>query len=221
MGNVNFDQARFNMVEQQIRTWEVFDQRVLDALHTIPRELFVPAQMRNLAYADLSLPLGGGQFMMSPALAAKMLQALNIQAEDSVLEIGTGSGYCTALLARLCKELRSVDLSPELLKLAIERLKNLGIKNVTLEEADAASPTWNNEGPYDVIALTGSVPVLPERFKHSLRVGGRLFAVIGEEPVMEAKLITRVGEREWVEEALFETVLAPLMNIRKPRQFAF
>ncbi|MEK6748493.1 MAG: protein-L-isoaspartate O-methyltransferase [Pseudomonadota bacterium] len=221
MGNVNFDLARFNMVEQQIRTWEVFDHRVLDVLHAVPRELFVPTHLRNLAYADLSLPLDNGQTMMSPMLAAKMLQALNIQHTDSVLEIGTGSGYSTALLARLCKELRSVDCFPDMLKLAAQHLKTLNITNATLEEADVSSPQWNNEGPYDVIALTGSVPVLPERFKHNLRVGGRLFAVIGEEPLMEAKLITRVGEREWVEEVLFETMLAPLLNIRKPVQFTF
>ncbi len=217
---MNMALARHNMIEQQIRPWDVLDQRVLELIANLPRDEFVPKAYVSLAYADINLPLEHGQVMMPPKVEARMLQALNIQASDTILEIGCGSGYVTALLARSGKYVHSVDIYPDFVEGTRRKLAAHGIGNVTVESGDAASG-WDRNGPYNVIAITGSVPVLPDAFLQALKIGGRLFAISGEEPVMEARLITRSGEREWIEKALFETVLPPLVNAAKPQRFVF
>ncbi len=219
---VEFDveQARFNMIEQQIRTWEVLDQRVLDLVARTPREDYVPARYRNLAFADTSIPLDYGQVMMPPRVEARLLQALDIRPADSALEVGTGSGYLAALLAARAKQVYSVEIYEDLLEAARQRLAAHGIDNVSLQSGDA-SAGWPQQGPYDVIAVTGSLPLLPAEFQNSLRVGGRMFVVVGEAPVMEARLVTRVGERDWTVESLFETDIPALVNARQPQRFLF
>lgn len=218
MTEMNFEQARFNMIEQQIRPWDVLDQRVLDLLSEVPREDFVPPQYRNLALVDMELPLGHEQSMMAPRVEARILQALDIKPFETVLEVGTGSGYLTALLANLAKQVYSVEIIPEFIKSAQAKLADHGIKNVSLEEGDAAQG-WSLDAPYDVTVITGSLPLLPEAFKQAMNIGGRLFAIIGDSPSMEAVLITRVGEHEWTEEGLFETELPPLINAIEPDRF--
>lgn len=219
MTAMNFDLARFNMIEQQIRTWEVLDQRVLDILARTPREDFVPRRHRALAFADLNIPLGHGQVMMTPKTEGRILQSLNIQPTDTILEVGTGSGYLTACLARFGRHVHSVDIFPEFKQAAEKALDAHGIGNVTLQVGDAATG-WGRNAPYDVIAITGSVPLLSEEFQKSLAIGGRLFVVVGESPVMEALLTTRTGENDWAVESLFETELPPLINApRQPQRF--
>jgi protein-L-isoaspartate(D-aspartate) O-methyltransferase len=218
MSEVNLEQARANMVLQQIRPWEVLDQRVLDLLEELPREDFVPEAYRKLAYADIAIPLGHAEVMMPPRLEARMLQALNIQPTETVLEIGTGSGFCTALLAKLGRHVFSVDIHPEFTAAAAQRLASHEIINVTLETGDAARG-WASCGQVDVIALTGSLPILPEVFEQSLQPGGRLFAIVGDAPAMEAILITRLSEDEFRRETLFETDLPALRNAQQPNRF--
>ncbi len=220
MADLNFEKARFNMVEQQVRPWEVLDQRVLDLMLKVPREDYVLPEHRALAFCDMELPLGHGQVMLPPRLAARMVQALRIQPEDSVLEVGTGSGYVTALLAALGGQVFSVEIVPELKALAEKLLGEHGVENVTLDEGDAVEG-WPRRGTYDAIAMTGSVPVLPDGLKQGLNIGGRLFVVVGEAPVMEALLITRVADDEWLRESLFETVIPPLTNAPRPNGFEF
>ncbi|HYC48273.1 MAG TPA: protein-L-isoaspartate O-methyltransferase [Burkholderiales bacterium] len=217
---MDFERARFNMVEQQIRTWEVLDQRVLDLLFRVPREHFVPAEYRALAFVDMEIPIGHGEKMLQPKLEARMLQELTITGTDRVLEVGTGTGYMTALLAALGAHVYSVDIVPEFTTGARARLTSHGVTNVTLESGDAARG-WDQHAPYDVILLTGSVPLLPERFKSSLAAGGRLLAVVGEPPVMQAQLITRVAEGAYNTVGLFETCIAPLRNAPQREKFVF
>jgi protein-L-isoaspartate(D-aspartate) O-methyltransferase len=217
---MNFEQARFNMVEQQIRTWEVLDQRVLDLLARIRREDYVPPQYRALAFADMEIPLGHGEKMLAPKLEARMLQELFLRPGDRILEVGTGSGYMTALLASLGGHVYSVDIIPEFMKGAGARLAAHGIDNVTLEAGDAARG-WDRHAPYDAIVLTGSVPVLPDAFPASLQPGGRLIAVVGEPPVMEARLVTCAGAGAYGSTGLFETCIAPLRNALQPERFVF
>ncbi len=219
MNELNLDQARFNMVEQQIRTWEVLDMKVLDLLKMMPREDFVPEAYRNLAYADIEIPLNGEK-MMYPKIEAHLLQALNIQPEDTVLEVGTGSGFVTALLAKLGKHVYSVEINPVLLQQAAEKLKAHGIDNVTLEEGDA-SQGWDKHAPYDAIAITGGFPEVPEAYKRALKIGGRMFVIAGENGVMEALLITRQGENTWQQQSLFETEIDLLENTQPPPKFEF
>jgi len=219
MSQIDFEQARFNMIEQQIRPWDVLDQRVLDIIAKTPREDFVPSPYRNLAFADVEIPLGHGQVMLSPKVEGRLLQALVLHPADSVLEVGTGSGYLTACLAQLGDRVVSVDIIPEFIPAAQSKLRRHGIKNVTLHVGDAA-PGWG-ELRYDAIAITGSLPDLPERWLQQLKIGGRLFVVVGEPPVMEALLVTRLGEREWTRESLFDTELPPLLNVSKPVVFEF
>jgi protein-L-isoaspartate(D-aspartate) O-methyltransferase len=219
MSEMNLDQARLNMIEQQIRPWEVLDQRVLDLLNTVPREEFVPEAYRMLAYTDMSIPLGDGQVMMPPRVEARIVQALNLQEDETVLEIGTGSGYVTALLASLARQVISVDINPDMIRQASDKLAAHGITNVTLETGDGARG-WNAHAPYDVIVVTGSLPILPPTFKQALKVGGRLLAIVGDSPAMEVLLITRIGEMEWAEEALFETDLPALINAPQPERFS-
>ena len=218
MSEFNVAKARFNMVEQQIRTWEVLDQHVLDVMAEIPREDFVPPRYRNFAFADISIPLGHDQVMMTPKVEGRLLQGLNIAPTDNVLEVGTGSGYLTACLARLGASVLSVDIFPDFTQSARQKLNKHGI-GARLQTGDAAR-NWNSHR-YDVIALTGSLPILPESWRQRLAIGGRLFVIVGEEPIMEALLITRVGEQDWIEQSLFETAIPPLLNFNKPTVFEF
>lgn len=220
MGELNFAVARHNMVEQQIRPWEVLDQRVLSLIDHSPREEYVPAQYRNLAYVDMNIPLGHDQVMMPPRLEARLLQELAVQPADKILEIGTGSGYMTSLLAALGAHVYSVEIIPELEAGARRSLDSHGVKNVTVEAGDGASG-WDRHAPYDVILITGSLPLLPTAFKQSLALRGRMIAIVGHSPVMEAKLIQRLGSDSWTEVSLFETDLPPLINARQPESFVF
>jgi protein-L-isoaspartate(D-aspartate) O-methyltransferase len=215
---MNVEQARFNMVEQQIRTWEVLDQKVLDLMAQVPREDFVPAAYRNLAFADTCIPLPHGQTMMVPRVEARMLQVLQIEPGERVLEVGTGSGFVTALLARLAAHVTSIEIHDGLRRDALVKLEDHGIDNVELQTGDA-SRGWDRGAPYDVIAVTGSLPVLDQRFQASLAIGGRLFVIVGQEPAMEALLITRTSESQWATESLFETVVPPLVGVEQPERF--
>ncbi len=218
MTEFDYEKARRNMVEQQVRPWEVLDQRVLDVLGELPREHFVPERYRRLAYADLNIPLGHEQVMMTPKVEARMLQALDVRPGERVLEVGTGSGYVTACLARLGGRVHSVEIFEDLRQRAGERLAALGIGDVVLETGDAARG-WERHAPYDVIAVTGSLPEMEPAFQEQLAVGGRLFVIVGEPPVMEARLYTRVADDAWSCEDLFETAIPPLLNARRPRRF--
>lgn len=219
MNEMNIEQARYNMIEQQIRPWEVLDQRVLDVMTEVPREQFTPPQYRLLAFADVAIPLGYGESMMEPRVEARMLQALAVQPEERVLEVGTGSGFITACLARLGFSVVSVDIIPEFTREAQRKLHFHGFANVVLHTGDAAHG-WG-EQRYHAIALTGSLPLRPQGWPRQLEIGGRLFVVVGEPPVMEALLITRLSETEWATESLFETELKPLQNAAKPVEFEF
>ncbi len=218
MTDMNFEQARLNMIEQQIRPWEVLDQQVLDLLVEVPREDFVPNEYRKLAFVDMNIPLGHGEVMMSPKLEARMLQVLEIRPEDSILEVGTGSGYVTALLARLGKQVYSVDIHRDFVEGAQAKLSAHHINNVTLDIGDAAHG-WAKHSSYDVICITGSLPILPKVFMQQLKVGGRLFAIVGDSPVMDVMVITRVGRDDWAKEYVFETDLPPLQNAEQPERF--
>ena len=208
------------MVEQQIRTWEVLDQAVLDLAFRIHREDFVPAQYRSLAFIDMEIPLGHGEFMLAPKLEARLTQEAGLRPDDSVLEIGTGSGYMTALLASLSRHVYSVDIVPEFTVQAQQKLAAHGIANITLETGDAARG-WAAHAPYDVIVLTGSEPCLAPEFERSLAPGGRLIAVVGDEPVMTARRIRCVGESAFSREGLFETCIKALRNAPQPERFVF
>jgi protein-L-isoaspartate(D-aspartate) O-methyltransferase len=216
---MNFEQARFNMVEQQIRTWEVLDQGVLDLLFAVHREDFVPATHRALAFADLEIPLGDGERMWTPKMEARVLQELELKPEETALEIGTGSGYLSALLALSCSEVTTVEIIPRLHAEARGKLAANGIRNVRLEQGDGARG-WGSES-FDAVVLTGSTPELPESWLKLLKPGGRLFAVVGDPPVMAARLLRWTAPGAIVSEDLFETVIAPLRNAPQPERFAF
>ncbi|PKO94516.1 MAG: protein-L-isoaspartate O-methyltransferase [Betaproteobacteria bacterium HGW-Betaproteobacteria-10] len=217
---MNIEQARFNMIEQQIRPWEVLDQNILDLLFVMKREDFAPPAYRNLAFADMEIPLGNGQVMLAPKIEAKLLQELAIEKTDKVLEVGTGSGYMAALLAAHADHVISVESRPELAELAQQNLQRAGVSNVSVEIGDGANG-WSQRGPYDVIVLSGSVPQLPDEILKQLRVGGRLAAVVGEAPVMEAQLITCTAEGVFNTVNLFETVIPPLDGIATKSRFSF
>ncbi|MBT3032550.1 MAG: protein-L-isoaspartate O-methyltransferase [Candidatus Thiodiazotropha sp. (ex Lucina pensylvanica)] len=218
----SFEKARFNMVEQQIRPWEVLDPRVLSLMESLPREHYVPQSYRDLAYADIEVPIGQGQKMMFPRIEAQLMQALAIQPTDKVLEVGTGSGYLTACLANLAQEVVSIDFHNEFTEQAKEKLGQQGIRNFTLINGDALADPLE-EGPFDAIAVTGSLPTSQqaEIFRQQLNVGGRLFVVIGTAPVMECMLITRHADKIFQEESILETELAPLINAPAPVVFEF
>jgi protein-L-isoaspartate(D-aspartate) O-methyltransferase len=217
---VNLEQARNNMVEQQIRTWEVLDQDVLDLLYLVPREDFVPPQYRALAFSDLEIPIGEGEKMWQPKLEARVVQELNLKKTDHVLEVGTGRGYLTALLAHRSGHVHSVEIKPALHELGRKNLARQGLDNVTLQVGDAAHG-WPAQAPYDAIVLTGSTPLLPRALLDQLAPGGRLFAVVGEAPAMTARLVTCTAPGAFGSIDLFETVLAPLVNAEHPPRFKF
>jgi len=217
---MDYEQARFNMIEQQVRTWEVLDQKILDLLGEVHREDFVPDSYRKLALADVSIPLLHEQVMMTPKIEARLLQALNISPSDKVLEIGTGSAYLTALLARLGKQVVSIDIFPEFTEQASIKLADHHIRNVNLHTANAIDG-WPVAGPYDVIAVTGSLPFSSHPLELQLVEGGRMFVITGTSPVMSAVLITRTGENDWSREPLFETDLPALIGAETPARFRF
>jgi protein-L-isoaspartate(D-aspartate) O-methyltransferase len=206
---MNIEQARFNMIEQQIRPWDVLDPQVLDLLFVVKRENFTPPAYRSLAFADMELPLGDGQCMLTPKVEAKLLQELDLRKTDKVLEIGTGSGYMAALLAARAEHVITVECRPALAEQARQNLAAAGVANVTVETGNGAAG-WPARGPYDAIVVSGSLPTLPEALLKQLRVGGRLAAIVGEAPVMEAVLVTCTGEGVFNSVNLFETVIAPL-----------
>ena len=221
---IDIERARFNMVEQQIRTWEVLDQQVLDLLFAVRREDFVAPQYRSLAFVDMEIPLADnaptGERMLAPKLEARMLQELAVKPTDRILEVGTGSGYMTALLAKRGAHVTSVEINPAYSAVAATRLSAHGIANVTLEVGDAARG-WSKHAPYDVIVLTGSVPVLAGEFQQSLKPGGRLLAIVGEAPAMQARLTTCAGGGAYDSVSLFETCIAALNNAPHPDRFVF
>ena len=213
------EQARFNMVEQQIRTWEVLDPEVLDLLFTVRREEFVPPAYRMLAFADLEIPLPGGQRMWTPKMEARVLQELKLVAGENVLEIGTGSGYLTALMASLNARVTSVEIDERLSAAAQPKLLRAGLTRVELAVGDGARG-WGRQS-YDAIVLTGSTPILPDAFVKQLNPGGRVFAVVGEAPAMAARMMRWVAAGSVTEEDLFETVIEPLVNAFSPSRFRF
>lgn len=217
---MDFEQARFNMVEQQIRPWEVLNPDVLDTLMLVKRELFVPAEQQALAFADIELPIGKGQTMLAPKIEAKALQALAVKSTDSVLEIGTGSGYMAALLAARAEWVRSIEIEPELAQFAFENLSRNGVDNVIVEEGDG-SRGWAERAPYDVIMVSGALPEIPQDLLAQLKHGGRLFAVVGAAPVMRACLVVRTADDAWRTSELFETVIPALRLAQAPASFRF
>jgi len=219
MNTIDAEQARYNMVEQQIRTWEVLDQRVLDLLFVVKREEFVPQQYRAIAFADLEIPLGNRQSMWTPKVEARVLQELALRDTDHVLEIGTGSGYFAALLASEAASVHSVEIDAALAKSAAAKLARAGRTNVRVEVGDGARGFGRDT--YDAIVLTGSTPVLPESFFEQLKAGGRLFAIVGDAPAMTARMIRLTAAGSRVATDVFETVVAPLVNAAQPARFEF
>ncbi|MDE0977107.1 MAG: protein-L-isoaspartate O-methyltransferase [Arenicellales bacterium] len=217
---MDIERARFNMIEQQIRTWEVLDSWVLSTLQDFHREDFVPAGYTDLAFADIQIPIGHGQTMMEPRLEARLLQTLALTGGESVLEIGTGTGCMTALLARCAKTVTSVDIHGDFLKGAAQRLRQTGINTVTLEEGDAADD-WKPGSTWDAILLTGSVPEIPPAFERAVAKNGRLVAVVGQNPIMEAIIIFRDANGALSRRSLFDTHVAPLINTPSKRAFEF
>ncbi len=224
MSNMDFNQARFNMVEQQVRPWDVLDPRVLNVIGNIPREQFVPEHCKALAYADTAIPIGQYEgrtsHMLNPVVEGRLLQSLAITEDDTVLQIGTGTGYITACIATLARHVDSVDINPEMTAMAENNLARFEINNVILSTGDASSK-WEQKQFYDCIAIMGSMPAIPEFYKKALKEGGRMFVVVGDAPVMKAMLVTRIGKNEWIDEELFETCIDSLINAEKPAEFVF
>jgi len=216
---LDVETARRQMIEQQVRAWDVLDLRVLEAMAQVRREDFVPAGYRELAFADMCLPLGHGQAMLAPKVEGRILQSLALKPEDSVLEIGTGSGWFAACLGTLARVVRSVEIFPDLAAAARANLARSAVHNVTVEAADVFG--LSDLAGYDVIVLSGSLPVYDPRFEQALGPGGRLFAVVGRGPVMEARRVTCTGPGQWLRESLFETVIDPLLHAAEPPGFVF
>lgn len=216
---MHLDSARAQMIKQQLRTWEVLDAQVLACLGDIRREEFVPDGYRDLAFADTRIPLAHGQAMMAPKVEGRLLQSLALDSEDSVLEIGTGTGFLTACLAQLAGEVFSIDIFPEFVDRARSRLQQRDYGKIKLETSDAMQ--MDAENRYDAIAVTGSVPELDARFQRALRIGGRMFVVCGVSPVMDAMLVTRTGDDQWRHQSLFETDLPALLNSEPAPKFEF
>jgi protein-L-isoaspartate(D-aspartate) O-methyltransferase len=216
---MNSEFARQQMVRQQVRAWDVLDDTILDIMENVPREQFVPAGYEPLAFADTEIPLGHGQAMMTPTVEGRLLQSLELEASHDVLEIGTGSGFLSACLARLTASVTSVDIYPDFLQSARANFEDTGIGNVELLEMDATRELPDRQ--FDAIAVTGSIQTFDPRFVMALRPGGRLFVIVGDAPVMEARVVVRLGENDWQSEAIFETSIAPLVNGALPPQFSF
>ena len=215
---MNLEKAREFMIERQVRTWEVLDPVVLHVMHTIPREEFVPTRFRDLAFADTFIPLGHDEVMLTPKLEGRILQSLDIQAHDRVLEVGCGSGYFAACLGAMAGSVLTVDIHAEFIQAATRPIEELGLGNVNLKQQDSARLDWTDDD-YDVIVLSGSVPVLDDRFSNHLKPGGHLFAVIGTGPMKEATLVTRMSTTSLARESLFDTDLPPLRNLHLGSRF--
>lgn len=217
---MNFEKARFNMVEQQIRPWEVLDFDVLDLLMSVRREEFVPEAYKSLALSEAEIPLGHGASMLIPVIEGKILQAIQVKRSDKVLEVGAGSGYFAALLAARADWVRTVEIEPALVTMAHENLKRYGVENVIVEEGDAICG-WPSNAPYDLIVVSGGVPFIPETLLQQLKVGGRLFAFVGEPQLMTATLVTQVSEGNFRTESLFENAVPMMRNAPQKSQFKF
>jgi protein-L-isoaspartate(D-aspartate) O-methyltransferase len=217
---MNLETARFNMIEQQIRPWDVLDQDVLDLLSVVKREEFVPAALRSLAFVDTELPLPGGQSMLAPKLEARFLQELEVKPDEFALEIGAGSGYMAALLAHQAQRVTTVEILPELAQLAQANLARQGFRNVTVVQGNGASG-WTSAGEVDVLCVSGGLDVIPRSLLLQLRVGGRMAAIVGRAPAMQAQIITRRRDDAWETVTLFETCVAPLIDAPQPSRFQF
>ena len=217
---MNIEQARFNMIEQQIRPWEVLDPAVLSLLAVVRREDFVPEAYRSLAFTDTELPLPEGQCMLAPRIEARLLQELQVQRHEQVLEIGAGSGYMAALLAHRARQVLSLEILPALAAMAQDNLKRAAVMNAAVRCADGAAGV-PVEGPFDAIMLSGSVAAVPQALLEQLKVGGRLIAIVGDEPVMRARLYTRAEQRAWSQTDLFDTVAPRLRGFPESERFSF
>nr|WP_314541780.1 protein-L-isoaspartate O-methyltransferase [uncultured Massilia sp.] len=217
---MNIEQARFNMIEQQIRPWNVLDTEILDLLHVVKREQFVPAAYQNLAFADVEIPLPGGEAMFAPKIEARLMEELKVRKHETVLEIGTGSGYMAALLAHRAAKVTTVEINLESAELAKKNLARAGITNVTVEQGNGVVE-FGKGAPYDVIVISGALEVLPEALLKQVKPGGRIAAIVGEPPVMEASIITRTGENAWSTVKVFETNVKYLTGAPVPSHFQF
>ncbi|WP_292935706.1 protein-L-isoaspartate O-methyltransferase [Noviherbaspirillum sp.] len=220
---MNIEQARFNMIEQQIRTWDVLDQDVLDLLMVVKREAFVPPAYKSLAFVDTEIPLPNGEHMFAPKVEARILQELVIKKHETVLEVGAGSGYMAALLAHKGRFVTTVEIDPTLKAMAQKNLTDYGVANVEVALGNGAQG-WANAGsdaPYDVIVISGSLPVLPDTFLKQIKVGGRIFAIVGESPAMSAQIITRMSDTAYNTIKIFETDVKPLREALTPSHFVF
>jgi protein-L-isoaspartate(D-aspartate) O-methyltransferase len=216
---LDLNAARRQMIEQQVRAWQVLDLRVLEAMERVPREEFTPPAYRELAFADINVPIGHGQHMLAPKLEGRMLQSLDLRPDDAVLEVGTGSGYFAACLGRLAQRVRSIEIHPELADRARENLSRTNVHNVEVEVADAFA--FDPADRYDAVVLTGSLPMYDPRFEAWLAEGGRLFVVVGQGSVMEAQRVTCRAAGEFLSESLFETLMEPLVHAAGPPKFVF
>jgi protein-L-isoaspartate(D-aspartate) O-methyltransferase len=217
---MNIEQARFNMIEQQIRPWNVLDTEILDLLHVVKREQFVPAAYQNLAFADIEIPLPGGEAMFAPKVEARFMEELKVKKHETVLEIGTGSGYMAALLAHRAAKVTTVEINPEIAALAQQNLAKAGVSNVSVEQGNGAQG-WDKGAPYDVIVISGALEVLPEALLKQVKVGGRIAAIVGQPPVMEASIVTRTGEAAWSTVKVFETNVKYLAGAPALSHFKF
>jgi protein-L-isoaspartate(D-aspartate) O-methyltransferase len=213
------EQAREQMVEQQVRAWDVLDERVLAVMRRVPRERFVPEKQRFLAFADLPIALAHGEHMLRPSVVGRLLQALDLSGSEHVLEVGTGSGFVTACLAATSQAVRSVEIFPDLADRARANLAGLNVANAHVVNDDALLISQDTR--YEAIALTASLPEYDERWERQLAIGGRLFVVVGEAPIMEARLVRRLSEEAWTSETVFETIVDPMRNARRPEEFSF
>jgi len=217
---MNIEKARFNMIEQQVKPWKVLDEQLLGAMATLPREMFVPDSYKALAYADIAVPLSHNQKMLTPRELARLVQALNLSPEDKVLDIGCGSGYSTALLAKLSSQVFSVDIFPDFVEMTKQHLKKLSIDNVTIEEADATAG-WMVHAPYDAILMTSALPCLPDALIDNLKPDGKVAAILGTSEDCSAVICELDPQGKWIQETLFPTQAAPMINIEQPNQFVF
>ncbi|MES2758246.1 MAG: protein-L-isoaspartate O-methyltransferase [Pseudomonadota bacterium] len=217
---MNIEQARFNMIEQQIRPWNVLDQDVLDLLVVVKREDFVPADYKSLAFVDTEIPLGFGEAMFTPKLEARLLQELQLKKHETVLEVGAGSGYMAALLAHKARHVTTVEIRPELKSMAETNLAQAGVTNVTVALGNGAQG-WAQGAPFDVIVISGGLEVLPEVFLKQVKVGGRIAALVGHAPVMSCNIVTRVSETAYDTVKVFETNVKYLAEAQAPSRFTF
>ncbi|TAK75305.1 MAG: protein-L-isoaspartate O-methyltransferase [Aquabacterium sp.] len=217
---MNIEQARFNMIEQQIRPWDVLDTDVLALLAVVKREDFVPAGYRSMAFMDLEIPLPGGQTMLAPKLEARIVQDLNLRKHEKVLEIGAGSGYMAALMAHRAQRVISLEIRPDLAQMATTNLRIAGIANAEVKLADGAQG-WAAEAPFDAIVLSGSVASVPDVILNQLKPGGRLIAIVGQEPIMQAVRTERRDQHSFVSQALYDTVAQRLDGFPEPARFSF